>query len=165
MRPRTFQSRCLKSSPGAYSRCSTNSTLKPWRRLRFFPLKKPSTTRRAVSSRRARRAMRLESKNPSCGFIVGGFVLKGGGFKEKSANEVVSGQALCLGAKARDDPVAKDGERDITDRAPRDRKAPLEKRASLGGKEERLRCPRACSPGDVLTHPFRSLGLLRPRSP
>src|SRR5579871_555098 len=43
---------CFGSSPGTYSRCSANSTEKPWKGLLWRPVTEPSTTSRAMMSRR-----------------------------------------------------------------------------------------------------------------
>src|SRR3954452_6744847 len=46
VRAKTGQSSRRRSSPGVYSRYSANSTLKPWKGLRCWPLIAPSTSRR-----------------------------------------------------------------------------------------------------------------------
>ena len=43
---------CRMSSPGTYCRCSANSTEKPLRGLRWRPEMKPSTSPRAMNSKR-----------------------------------------------------------------------------------------------------------------
>ena len=52
VRPSTFQSMCLMSSPGVYSRWLANSTENPWNGLRCRPEMNPSTTSLACKSSR-----------------------------------------------------------------------------------------------------------------
>src|SRR5215510_7073228 len=115
MRPRTFQSRWRRSSPGVYSRCSTNSTENPCRVLRFFPLRKPSTTRRAVISSRDRRAISSESKNPSRRGIEVLVVAEGRGLEEEARDEVVGAEARRFRVEAGDQAVAQHRQRHVAD--------------------------------------------------
>src|SRR6266545_2271867 len=164
-RPRTFQSRCRRSSPGPYSRCSTNSTLKPCRELRFMPLRKPSTTRRAVSSRREILANSSESKKLPGAGIVGLYLLAqtGEGRSEDETHQLVAADPLGLGAEVGDQAVAEGGKGHRPQVGPRHREAALEERARLAGEEQGLDGPGACAPRHPALHLLRRAGVVGPR--
>src|SRR5262252_4266660 len=108
LRAHTFQSRFLSGSPGMYGRCSANSTLNPWKGLRWRPAMKPSTTTRARTSRCASRATTAGSsamRSPrACGVLIGSSVLPG----ERDHRVRVLGERTAVPA-AEDAPAAKPG--------------------------------------------------------
>src|SRR4051812_32540691 len=118
---------CLGSSPGTYSRCSANSTEKPWNGLLWRPVTEPSTTRRAMmssreifwsvfGSRKRRAASALGFAKDRLPRLDGDAGSRGGVGRlhvlEELLDDLVRRDALCLGVEVRDDPVPEDGLRD-----------------------------------------------------
>src|SRR5688572_19387896 len=157
LRPKTFQSRCFRSSPGVYSRCSANSTLKPWYGLLCMPETKPSTMWRALRSRRVILLRTFGSRKP--GFLVAmdhprgcaglrrdlrqprlllEVRLLGGDHLEQLVDDLVRGDALRLGREVGDDAVAKHRVGDGADVRGRHEEAAFEDRVGLGADDQVL---------------------------
>src|SRR5262245_51918369 len=102
---------CRISSPGTYSRCSANSTLKPWYGLRWSPEMNPSTMSRAFTSSRAIFERNLGSRYFLGSEDFGGScILQARGCMDRrvgkeTVDDGARRHALGLGAEVRQDPV------------------------------------------------------------
>src|SRR5690606_5051375 len=137
-----------RSSPGAYSLCSANSTLCPWWGERCRPESRPSTTDRVRSWRVPSLARSLGSSSEPATSL-----------SKEAVHDLVAVDALGLGREVQVDAVTEHRLGQGLDVLSFGGEAPVQRGARLGGEDEELRGARPGAPGDVLADVFGRVGL------